>query len=394
MALLSQEMMYSKGEKSAPIPILYLTHSMQVGGIEVIIYEFVCRLNNNGFLPSVCVFKGGGSLEAKLKSQGVKVYCLEKKEGIDLRLPLRLRRILKKESIRILHTHNFSAWLYGAVAARRIKGLRHVHTEHSNVDKKRRALAERVLSYFTNIVVCVSKDVRQSMIENQGILPERVTVIHNGVDIEKFRPDPEKRIFCRTKLSVKQNTPLIGIVARLAPIKNHASLLKAFSKLSEDMPDLELLVVGDGELKNKLVKQTNEMNLTRRVLFLGERQDIPELLNAIDVFVLPSLSEGHNMTLLEAMATGLPVVATSVGGNLEIVEDGVTGYLIPSKQPEILGQKIAMLLKNETLRSQMGKRGRTIVLKHFDMQKMTKAYQALYLSLIQAESDTYEGLHD
>lgn len=393
MDLFSQGMMHCHREESAPIPLLYLNHSMEVGGIETLIYDLLSRLKQKGFLPSVCVFSGGGSLEEKVKASGVQVYCLNKREGIDFRLPLRLRRILKKEGTKILHTHNFFAWLYGAVAARGIKGLRHIHTEHSNVDKKRRATAERVLSHITDMIVCVSEAVRQSMIENQSILPHRVAVIHNGVDVERFYPDHEKRIATRAKVGIKRNAPVVGIVARLAPIKNHGSLVKAFFRLSEDIPAAALIIVGDGELKDKLMRQANDMNLSKRVLFLGERHDIPELLNAMDVFVLPSLSEGHNITLLEAMATGLPVVATSVGGNAEVVLDGITGFLVPPNKHEMLSEKIEILLRDENLRSQMGKRSRVRIVEYFNMQKMINTYQGLYLRLVQSKSDAYKDFH-
>lgn len=371
--------MYSIENETGNLPILYFNYSMEVGGIETLIYEFVNRLNGKGFLPSICVLRGGGSLEKRLKSEGIQVYDIKKREGIDLSLIPRLRKILIQRGIRILHTNNYSALLYGVLAARCIKGLKHIHTEHSNVDRKRRYWTERVLSYFTDNIVCVSDDVKKSMVNNQGILPERLTVIYNGVDTERFCSDPNKKEAYREKLCIKQDAPVVGIVARLTPVKDHLTLLKAFSMLSKGIPEAVLLIVGDGQLKSVLVRQAHEMGLNNNVIFLGERQDIPELLNTMDVFVLSSLSEGHNIGLLEAMATRLPVVATNVGGNSEVIVEGATGYLVPPQNPEELGGKIKVLLQDENLRLKMGSEGTKRVMEYFDLNMMIKAYQELYL---------------
>jgi sugar transferase (PEP-CTERM/EpsH1 system associated) len=371
------------GNKSlSSIPVLYLNYSMDIGGIETLICEFATRLNVNGFFSSVCVFNGGGSLEKNLKAEGVKVYRVQKREGIDLTVITRLRRLLKEKGIKILHTHNYTTWLYGVLAAIGINGFKHIHTEHSNIKKKRRGWAERLLIHFTDSIVCVSEDVKRFMIENQGISPEKLAVVYNGVDTDRFRPDSLKSRLCRDELGIKQDAPIIGIVARLTPVKDHITLLKAFFKIYEDIPEAVLLVVGDGELKHTLISQTYEMGLSNNVFFVGERQDIPELLNVMDIFVLSSLSEGHNMSLLEAMAAGLPVVATDVGGNSEIVVDGATGFLVLPENTKIFSDKVMILLRDESLRSHMGKNGRVRVVKNFDKNRMMEEYHSIYSTIL------------
>lgn len=372
-----------KAKRTQQIPILYLNYSMEVGGIEIMIYELVCKLNENGFSPSICVFKGGGSLEKKLGQKGIPIYCIDKREGIDLSVIPRLRKLLQRENIKILHTHNFSGWLYGGLASMAIKSLKHIHTEHSNVDKKRRAWAEKLLSYFTDAIICVSERGRQFMIANQGISPERLTIIYNGVDTEKFYPDPEKKKAYREKLGIRNGVPTIGIVARLTPVKDHFTLLRAFSKLSKNISDAILLVVGDGELRNELENETGKLDLKDRVLFLGEQSDIAELLNVIDVFTLSSLSEGHNIALLEAMATSLPVVVTDVGGNQEIVLDGVTGHLVPSKSYQALADKIISVISDKGLMFKMGRKAREVVLSKFSVEKMAENYRKQYIDLLE-----------
>lgn len=381
MALLSQGLNGSNKTPPMPISVLYLNYSMEMGGIETLICEFVYRLNSGEFLPSVCVLKGGGSLEKKLKEEGIPIYCLEKKEGFDLAIIPRLRRLLKEKDIKILHTHNYSSWLYGIIAALGIKGLRHVHTEHSNVERKRRAFAERMLSYFTDSIICVSEDVKRSMVEKQGISSHRISVVYNGVDTERFYPDYVKRNVYRDKLGIKQDAPVIGIVARLTPIKDHKTLLKAFSKFLNNIPEAILLIVGDGELRDKLKNEATGLSLNSNVVFLGERKDIPDLLNVMDVFVLSSLNEGHNIALLEAMSTALPVVATNVGGSREVVLDGITGYLISPEDPQAISNKLTHIIKDKICLSEMGRITRERIVTVFSIKTMMENYKKLYLEL-------------
>jgi len=368
----------SSHQKTQRIPILYLNYSMEVGGIETLICEFVLRLKGNGFLPSVCVFKGGGILEKRLESAGVPVYCLEKKEGIDLSLIPKLRRLMKDEKINILHTHNYSPWLYGALASIGLKRVKVVHTEHSNVNNRRRAWAEKALSFFTDRIVCVSGDVKESMISGQGLLPDRLSVIYNGVDTERFYPDIDKKKMFKERFNISQDAVVVGIVARLNPVKDHSTLLKAFKIIFDKVTDAVLVIIGDGELREEIEREINGLGVRGRVLLLGERTDIPELLNMLDVFVLSSLSEGHNMSLLEAMAVGLPVVATNVGGNVEIVDDEKTGFLVPARSPQLLAEKIGMLLQNNGLMSSMGEKSREKVLSLFSVERMIEGYKNVY----------------
>jgi sugar transferase (PEP-CTERM/EpsH1 system associated) len=365
------------------IPVLYFNYSMEIGGIETLIYEFASRLNNNGYLTSVCVLKGEGILEERLGKENVRVYDIAKKEGIDISVVLKLRRLIIQKGIRILHTNNFTSWLYGVLASRGVKGVRHIHTEHSNVKRKRRGWGEKLLCHYTDFVICVSDDVRDFMINNQSIPEKQLRVIHNGVDSDKFSPSAERKEHIRTQLGIRYNRPVVGIVARLDPIKDHRTLLKAFALLSDNIPDALLLIIGDGEMRASLESLNRALGLENNVRFLGERQDIPDLLNAMDIFVLTSLSEGHNVSLLESMSSGLPVVATSVGGNVEIVRDKETGLLVPPDNPEELSAKLGVMLRDEALRMKMGEKGRARVLECFDLQAMLENYKGVYKKVLE-----------
>lgn len=360
--------------------ILYLNHCMAMGGIENMIVDFTRLLPADEFEPHVAVFEGGGSLEAALKERHVPVHWLDKHEGIDLGLVFRLRRLLQSQGFQVVHSNNYSAWLYACVASRGLRRLTHVHTEHSGVDSfRRRYTAERWLSRFTTHVVAVSKHVHDVMIDEIGISPQRVRLIYNGVDTTRFCPSPQGRESMRRNLQIPPDVVVIGIVARLARIKNHEILIRAYAKLhAAPGKKTRLVIVGDGPERAGLEEMSRQFGISADVLFLGERRDTPELLNAFDIYILPSLSEGMNLTLLEAMGAGLPVVASRVGGNVEIVEDGNTGYLFPSGNVDALSELFGRLVSEPERRARMGQSGRERVLRQFDQRAMMQHYLSLY----------------
>jgi len=360
--------------------ILFVNYCMAMGGIENMIVDFVRHVPRDEFEPQVAVFESGGSLEQVLEAEGVPVHRLHKREGIDLGLVLRLRQLIRGQGIDVIHSHNYSAWLYACLAARATGNVIHVHTEHSEVDRSwRRYLAERWLSRFTTFVVAVSRHVHAAMIQDIGIDPRRVRLVYNGVDVSRFSPGAGRRAGARQGLGLSPDQVAIGIVARLARIKNHDALLRAFAPLCQEPGNrARLVVVGDGPERAALEQLAHGLGITNGVTFLGERHDIPELLNAFDIYALTSLNEGMNLTLLEAMSTGLPVVATAVGGNVEIVEEGVTGCLVPSGDIGALTERLRYLVNSAAVRTPMGQEARARVLRLFDQQAMMRDYLALY----------------
>ena len=362
------------------VRILYVNHSLEMGGIETMIVDMARLLPVDQFLAEVAVFEGGGKLEMTLADRGIPVHSLRKRPGIDWLLLLRLRRLLKERSIRVVHSHNFSAWLYSSLAARSLGNVLHVHTEHSGVGTlQRRHMLERWLSRLTPHVVAVSKHVHQVMIEDIGIASRRVNLIPNGVNTGRFSPDPAVRSTMRQTLGLGIDDVAIGIVARLAPVKNHTLLLRAFAHIIKNHQEsYHLLVIGDGPERQRLVALSSQLGIASHTRFLGERHDTEALLNALDIYALSSLSEGMNLTLLEAMSTGLPIVATSVGGNGEIVQNGTTGFLVPSSNVEAMGERMVQLIKDKSLRLQFGTAARVAAIERFDERVMIESYLSLY----------------
>lgn len=360
--------------------ILFVNHSLGMGGIETMIVDMVRLLPADQFSPEVAIFESGGILEQTLIERGIPVHHLHKRAGIDGGLFLRLRRLLKERNIRVVHSHNFSAWLYSSIAARSLGNILHIHTEHSGVGAlRRRHAVERWLSRITPYVVAVSKHVHQVMIDDIGISPRRVKLIQNGVNTGRFAPNIAVRCIMRQTLGLGDNDIAIGIIARLAPVKNHTHLLRAFARiLDAGQTRAQLMVIGDGAERQALEALSTQLGIASRTRFMGERRDTEALLNALDIYVLSSLSEGMNLTLLEAMSAGLPIVATAVGGNGEMVEDGKTGFLVPLSDVDAMISRLNQLMNDPSLRLKLGTAARASAIGRFDERVMIDAYLSLY----------------
>jgi sugar transferase (PEP-CTERM/EpsH1 system associated) len=264
------------------------------------------------------------------------------------------------------------------IMAARMAGIRAVvHGEHGfgmedpQGLRPKRILIRRFLSRWVSEYTCVSKRI-ENWLRNNVRVRQPITQIYNGVDIEKYRPG-NGRTQIRAELGFAADIPLIGVVGRLDPIKDHSTLLRAFEAVRTIRPEARLFVVGDGPERKRLEGQAGE-----GVIFLGNRSDASEILRALDMFVLPSLNEGISNTILEAMATGIPVVATRVGGNPELVEDGRTGTLVESGDFQSMASAFLRYFENPDLRARHGKAGRDRVIKEFGIQKMVRTYESVY----------------
>lgn len=337
-------------------------------------------LDRSRFRPQVCCFDVVGPLAVRLNKQEIPVHFLQRSPGIDLSYPFKLAKLMKKEAVDVLHLHNPTALFYGALAGKISRISRIIYTEHGRdfSSSWKVKQANRLLSNIVDEIVVVAEHGRRYLILEEGFLSCRIRKIYNGVDSEAFSNKSEIRRDILRSLGLREYTRIIGVVARLDPIKNHAGLLKAMIKVSSVFPQAALLIIGDGPLRTKLEEQVSEMDLKKSIIFLGSRSDIPKLLNIMDVFVLPSLSEGLPLTLIEACAAGKPIVATAVGGNPEIVENGVNGLLVPSEDVEALSAAIIAILSDKRKAQQMGVKSWERFKEFFTVETMVKNYESLY----------------
>ncbi len=364
------------------IDLVFVNLNLGMGGIETLILEICKRLDTKKFSPKVCVFEKDGILQNEFERAGIPVHALERKDGLDVTLPIRLALLLKRIGADIVHTHNHSVWLYGGIAAR-ILSLPLVHTEHTSPDynKEKWYKIERWLSYITDRITTVSNSVGKFMEERERIASDKITVIHNGIDTKIYSKYVDRDVK-RKELNLADSDQIIGNIARFFPNKDHACLLKAFKLVVEKIPSAKLLIAGDGPLRNELFELTEKLALTSTVKFLGNRRDIPELLRIFDVFALSSIKEGLPITLLEAMASEVPTVATDVDGNPELVVHNQTGYIVPARDPNSLADKIITLLMDKEKAKRMGEMGRVRAEEEFSFEKMSAKYDVLYSSML------------
>lgn len=371
-----------KKQKSAPqIRVVYLVHTLGLAGLENVVVSLINGLEPSLFACTIVSLQE--PLQNKVDTERVQVVSLDKKGGNDPRLIYRLYRFLRQERPHIVQTHNWGTLLEGALAAKLAGVPIVIHAERGTIEGRRRNLfVQRRLLKVVDQVLSASEALRQRLAASTGFPYEKIKPIPNGVDVSLFSPRPTEKQRIRKNLGLELTAIYIGTVANLRPVKNHALLLRVGSRLCQSHEQVRFVFAGDGPLKEQLVALAEELGISTKVRFLGARSDIPEVLNALDIFVLPSLSEGMPNAVLEAMACGLPIVATRVGGIPELIDDGNTGFLVPSEDERQLEAILGHLLHDDAKRRALGEKGRQRVLECFRLERMVNEYQELYSSLV------------
>lgn len=366
--------------------ILYLITGLHVGGAEMVLYRLLKKLNREKYEPVVVSIIPIVGIGERIEEEGIKILSLNAKFKCNPLIIWRVISIIKKEKPQILHSFLFHANFLGRVIGK----LRNVPIIISSIHSEYFGgiLREKLLKWtdrFCNITTIVSKGAAERMIDLKVVSKNKLKVIYNGIDLENF---PFRKLEARTKirkeLNIEENKKILISVGRLHEAKGCPYLIKAMKILKEKYPHILLIVLGEGPEGKKIEEQIKELKLEKNILLLGQKENISEYLNASDVFVMPSLWEGLPIALLEAMACGLPVVATRVGGVPEVVEDGKSGFLVELKNPRGLAEKIIKTLEmSEEERKKMGERGRKIVEKKFSIEQMVKEYENLYQELLE-----------
>lgn len=303
-----------------------------------------------------------------------------------------LIRIMRSGNYDIVHTHTSKAGFLGRIAARYCHIPAVVHSPHgtvlegyfSSVVTKVYAFLERITAPLAKCIICLTtREIDQYLQAHIGHR-EQYTVIYNGINIDTFSTMTQTRQAVRNDLKLTQEAVICITVGRLVPVKGQMDLINAFPKVIEQHPNAHLLIVGEGELREELLQQVTHLKLTSNIHFLGWRTDIPNLLGASDIFVLPSLNEGLGLVLLEAMAQHLPTIATHVGGVPEVVNDGQTGLLVPAQSPQALTQAINQLIASPTKRMEMGEAGYQRAVTTFSIETTVEKTENIYRKLVGA----------
>lgn len=361
--------------------ILHLTETAGPGGAEMLMVRLVERLGTQ-YESRVGLIKDGW-LAAEMKKRGVPVLLFANRGSGRVGLIRELVATIRRENIDLIHSHEFLMNTYGAVASilSGVPQLATVHGRNYYGDRARRRGLYRAVSRRA-CFVAVCEATKDYLVQRVGVAPRRIRVVHNGVDVGEVGQGEDGRMGS----GASQRVPTICTVGRLSRVKNHSDLLLAVCELVKKWQDLELLVVGRGRLESVLKQQVVDLGLSRNVRFMGHLENPKEIWPRVDVFVLPSLSEGMPLSLLEAMAAGVPAVATRVGGVGEAIEDGETGLLVPPGDRHALAEGIMKLLDDRTLARQMGKSAQETVVRRFSLTQMVQTYREIYADLIQSRN--------
>ena len=363
---------------------MHLLPSLNVGGMENGIVNVTNRIDQRRFAISICCLNEVGPMAARIANGAATVACLEHGPGRSYTLFRTLYRLMADRRVDILHTHNYYTSLYGVPAARSA-GARVVYGQHGFIyDPRTNRIVKRrneiLLCHLSHRVCCVSEALEAIVCSDFGISRRKVTTILNGVDVGRFSGVESERPRVRGELGVAARDVLIGSVGRLHQEKNYGLLIAAIAELSRRAP-VKLLLVGDGSDAGNLRALVRSLGCDGAVMMPGERRDVPELMTAMDVFVLPSKSEGLPNTVLEAMCAGLPVVGSNVGGIPGVVDDGRSGFMFTSGDGRDLALKLEQLITNPILRRDMGACGRRIVETRFSLARMVEGYEKMYAEL-------------
>jgi sugar transferase (PEP-CTERM/EpsH1 system associated) len=368
------------------IRIMHVVDQLGRGGLENGLVNLIHGLDPDRFENVVYAIRGLGPNADRLIKNGVRVIC-QGKQATDSRfqLPVLARQIRAIEPD-VVHSRNWGT--VEAVMAARLAGRASVHGEHgleANVDAReprRRTWFRRLAYESAHRVLSVSHQLKDLHAQRTGFRSERITVIHNGVDGARYFPDTRARAQMRGELGIAENEFLIGCVGNLLPVKDHMTVLKALAAYPENSGPWRLLIVGEGSERGTLEAfLAANPAIASRVILTGTSSRVPELLNAMDVYVLPSLAEGICNSLLEAMSTGLPVIATRTGGNPEVVVDGESGFLFGVGDSGRLAELLSRFQAAPELRYQFAQGAVRRVREEFSMESMIRGYAQVYETL-------------
>jgi len=364
------------------IRVLHLITELYVGGAEKALARLLTYLDRDRFAPTVvCLYGGDGPVADEIRALDIPVVDLGMTAKWRWDALWRLYCLLRQERPTILHTWMFHANIPGRVLGR-LAGVPIVISGERTMgmESRWRYWLNRVTASLADRVTCVSQQVADFAVNHVGIPSEKIVIIPNGIQLPDFECLFDT-VQARSELRLPGNHVLVGTVARLDPVKRLDILLHALRSL----PDVYAVIIGDGPERARLTALSEGLGLANRVYFPGHQGDVWPWLAALDVFALSSDWEGMSNALLEAMAAGLPVVATEVGGTPDVVVDGTTGLLVPRRDPAALAEAVASLVNDADTRCRMGRAGQERVLQHFSIERTVERTQSLYEQLLAAK---------
>jgi L-malate glycosyltransferase len=366
------------------IRILKFLSFFAVGGTERQFVNLIKRLDPDRFELHLACFRRFGAFLPEVEAGGwpLQTFQIERMVSYNTcRRQLQFARYLCKHGIQVVHTYGWYANVFGIPAARlagvpvRIASIRDMGAHITDNQLKVQRMVCRMATS-----VLVNSEAIQKWLVSDGYASDKIHLIRNGIVTQV--PELTGSLSIREQYGIAPDAPLVGMICRINPVKAVGDFLEAIAMVMRQHPSARFLIVGDGEERLAMMERARELGLGERVIFAGLRTDAPQILPQLTISVLSSLTEGLSNTVLESMAAGVPVVATRVGGNCEIVADGETGFLVPPRNPEMLSQAICRLLSNPQLATQMGAAGKECIARNFTVETVVHQTEQLYENLL------------
>jgi len=387
-------------KREAPL-IAHIVHHFRVGGMENGMVNLINHMPKERFRHVVICLDDYTDFRERIQRNDVDFYALAKPAGRGVSWYFRLWRVLRALSPDIVHTRNLSAIEGQFVAA--AAGIRaRIHGEHGrdvfDLHGKNRKynLLRKLVRPLVGHYIAVSRDLEQWLIHTVGVAPQRVSQIYNGVDSTRFHPREGARNIGPAGFAA-ETALVIGSVGRMAEVKDYPNLVRAFIRLLAIEPSARqrarLVIIGEGVSRETCLNLLREANAAQLAWLPGERMDVAELMRNMDLFVLPSLGEGISNTVLEAMSCGLPIIATRVGGNPELVEEAHTGVLVPVSDPEFLAQTLLKYFRTGSVLKAQGQASRKRIESHFSIPAMVRGYLSVYENVLARSTDENAATH-
>lgn len=364
------------------IKALFVIWSLEKGGAERFLSALLKSLDRKKIEPVVCCLNWKGLWADEVEKKGIRVIALNKKGKFDIGSFLKLIAIMRQGKFDIVNTYLWAADVLGRIAAV-FAGIPVIVSTAQNVDiwkRLRHRLMDKILSYKTDMLIAVSAAVKDYYHKKAGIPLSKITVIPNAIEIERFNPNGNSA-YLYEELQLNRGDFILSCIGRLTEQKGQSYLLESAFRLSREHPDLKVLLVGDGEDREKLASLARDFGIESMVRFTGQRRDIAQILHISCALVLPSIYEGLPVCVLEAMASEKPVIATDVGGTKDLVVDKETGFLIPPKDSAALTLAVKNLINLPDKGKQMGKKAKAVVVKNYSIQSAAQKTEDLFLSL-------------
>lgn len=366
------------------VNIAHIIPNLGVGGAEKLVLDICNHINKNRFnVKIISLYSSNNSVYEKIaKENNISIIFLNKKAGIDLKIIYQLIKIFRMEKINIIHTHLY-VMPYVLIASLFCNIKHRIHTVHNMADKELsknlRMIMKFGYKFFNVIPVAISDYIKETIIEEYKISEDKIPCIYNGIDVKQFKE----------KYDVQNKNMHLIHIGSFKKAKNHSMLINCFNIIAKENDKVKLFLVGDGELKNKIVDKVKKLQLEDKVIFRGIQKDIVNELHSANIFVLSSDYEGVPICILEAMACGLPIVTTNAGGVIDIIENNKNGIIVEKGNYLQMSDEIKKLIYDENKRSELGRQARNDA-KKYDIRIVAKQYEQLYLKIYSKNKGVYK----